>query len=70
MRAARERAGAEPDGIERTTKAAAEQIRAYAERMSAPTARDATEHSSPRLAGDARGTAPEPCSTPAAALPM
>ncbi|MFF1411961.1 hypothetical protein ACFVX6_19680 [Streptomyces sp. NPDC058289] len=42
-RAARERAGTELDGIERTTNAAAEQIRAYAERTSAPTTRDATE---------------------------
>uniref|UniRef100_A0AAU2JND4 Uncharacterized protein n=1 Tax=Streptomyces sp. NBC_00049 TaxID=2903617 RepID=A0AAU2JND4_9ACTN len=42
-RAARERAGTELDSIEHTTNAAAEQIRAYAERMSAPTARDATE---------------------------
>ncbi|MET9480513.1 hypothetical protein [Streptomyces sp. NPDC006638] len=42
-RATRERAGAELDGIERTTKAAAEQIRAYADRTSTPTAGTATE---------------------------
>lgn len=42
-RAAREHAGTELDGIERTTNAAAEQIRAYAERISAPTTGTATE---------------------------
>ncbi|MEU9758896.1 hypothetical protein [Streptomyces sp. NPDC047985] len=42
-RAARERASTELDAIERKTKAAAEQIRAYAERTSTPTACDATE---------------------------
>lgn len=42
-RAARERASTELDAIERKIKAAAEQIRAYAERTSTPTVRDATE---------------------------
>ncbi|MGW6413371.1 hypothetical protein ACWF95_40885, partial [Streptomyces vinaceus] len=65
-RAAREYAGTELDGIERTTNAAAEQISAYAERMSTPTTRDATEQ---LLARRAHGTVPAHYSTQAAALP-